>query len=256
MTRWVGRRRAWYWRRRVVCRRLDGLAPRARAPAGSPRRRCRAGASKATVAAECTTTSHEARRRRPSSSRSSPSRPTSPATAVSRAAMTSSKRVAQLVAQPVEAVVAHHLACQAGCGVRSGGWGGPTPPPRTPGRRAAGARPARCPRKPVAPVTKMRLPDRAPAMDGPVRAPGCRGGRHLGHDLCLPYGRWTGGESRAQRRTAPRAGRPTASSTPRCPRSGPVDTRPPRSTPWPRAWACASSRSCTGSRPKRPCSKR
>ena len=214
------------------------------------------GASKATVAAECTTTSHEASTSRPSSSRPSPSRPTSPATAPRRAATTCVEAVAELVAQAVEAVVAHHLACQAGRGVR-------------PARRAhehdhlaprdgaqealdeGRAQEAGGPRDEDA-LAGQGLGDG----QGTAGGADCRGGRHLGHDLCLPYGRWAGEEGRAVGPGAPRAAPPTASSTPPWPRSGHAATRRPPWMPWPRVSACASSRSCTGSRPKRRCSRR
>ena len=49
---------------------------------------------------------------------------------------------------------------------------------------------------------------------------------------------------------------PSASSTPPWRPSGPGGTRPRRSTPWPTAWACESSRSSTGSRRRRRCSRR
>ncbi len=110
----------------------------------------------------------------------------------------------------------------------------------------------------MAPVTRMRLPATGRRRwVGGAAWRDCRGGRHLGHDLCLPYGRWTGEEGRADASRRPRGGtRPTASSTPPSSRSGRAATRPPPSTPWPRVSACASSPSSTGSRPRRRCSRR
>src|SRR5579884_2959498 len=121
------------------------------------------GASKLTVAAECTTTSEAASSRRPSSSRPRPSRPTSPATAVTRAAVSVSKR------DPSSERSRSKQSLR-----RISRWSLRSAEARRPGRTrtttsASGMlRSTRStsavPRKPVPPVTKKRLAARASRM--------------------------------------------------------------------------------------------
>ena len=133
------------------------------------------GESNATVAAEWMTMSHDASAARPASSRPRPSVPTSPAIDLRPAGRSSRRSLgsAELGAQPVEGVVLEDLALD------------PLRPTveRRPGRTSrtisqsgtdrSSRSTSAVPRKPVVPVTTMRLPARASAIT----------------PTCLPFGK-------------------------------------------------------------------
>ena len=103
----------------------------------------------------------------PSSSRPSPSWPTSPATATSRRRHPVVEAVAQLVRAGGRSSRCARSRGPVRCRApTAGGWAGRAPRPRSRGpmRRRRSTRAV--PRNPVAPVTRMRLPARAPVTTG------------------------------------------------------------------------------------------
>ena len=142
------------------------------------------GESKATLAAEWTTTSQAARASRPASSRPSPSRATSPATAPRRAATWRVEGVAELGAQLVEAVVAQDLAL------------GPLRRRRAPGgaHQDRDAAVGHGPQQPLdeGGAEEAGRPGDQDALAGQELADRAQGGHVdlcVGHGVCLPYGR-------------------------------------------------------------------